>query len=125
MAGVPIQKLYEQVEVKQDKQKMRDEDYNHYHHHDHKHDHDRNHRHEKDRNDRNDQLDLKRGRKRKREISRECSGNGQNNEDLAEDLHCEIEKQQLIQFQIRCNRREQVLSPVQTAMGPPIYMPGL
>ncbi|KAA6382482.1 MAG: hypothetical protein EZS28_021990, partial [Streblomastix strix] len=25
MAGVPIQKLYEQVEMKQDKQKMRDE----------------------------------------------------------------------------------------------------
>ncbi|KAA6374038.1 MAG: hypothetical protein EZS28_030435 [Streblomastix strix] len=81
--------------------------------------------HEKDRNDRNNQLDLKRGIKRKRVISSECSGNGQNNEDLAESLHCEIERQQLRQFRIRHNRQEQVLPPVLTATGAPIYMSGL
>ncbi|KAA6369121.1 MAG: hypothetical protein EZS28_035353, partial [Streblomastix strix] len=88
-------------------------------------DHDRNHRHERDRDDRNNQLDLGRGRKRRRVISSEGSGNGQNNDDWAEGLHREIQRQQLRQFRIRHNRREQVLSPVQTVSGAPVYLPGL
>ncbi|KAA6363263.1 MAG: hypothetical protein EZS28_041209, partial [Streblomastix strix] len=102
-----------------------DEDDNYHHHHDHDHDHDRNHRHERDRNDRNDQLDLGRGRKRRRVISSEDSGNGQNNDDWAEGLHCEIERQQLIQLRIRRDMREQALPPVQTVTGAPVYMSGL
>ncbi|KAA6373743.1 MAG: hypothetical protein EZS28_030729, partial [Streblomastix strix] len=102
-----------------------DEDDNHHHHHDHDHDHDRNHRHDRERNDRNDQLDLGRGRKRRRIISSEGSGNGQNNDDWAEDLHLEVQRQQLRQFRIRRNTREQVLPPVQTVSGAPVYMPGL
>ncbi|KAA6376087.1 MAG: hypothetical protein EZS28_028385 [Streblomastix strix] len=81
-----------------------DEDDNHHHHHDDDHDHDRNHRHDRDRNDRNDQLDFGRGRKRKKVISSEGSGNGQNNDDWAEGLHREIERQQLRQFRIRRDR---------------------
>ncbi|KAA6366794.1 MAG: hypothetical protein EZS28_037680 [Streblomastix strix] len=102
-----------------------DEDDNHHHHHDHDHDHDRNHRHERDRDDRDDQLDLGRGKQRRRVISYEGSGNGQNIDDLAEGLHRDIEKQQLRQFRIRRDRREQALPPVQTATGAPVYMPGL
>ncbi|KAA6388976.1 MAG: hypothetical protein EZS28_015495, partial [Streblomastix strix] len=102
-----------------------DEDDQHYHHHDYDHDHDRNHRYERYRNDRNEQLDLRRGRKRRRVISSESSGNGQNNDDWAEGLYREIERQQLSQFRIRRDRREQALSPVQTVTGAPVYMPGL
>ncbi|KAA6403566.1 MAG: hypothetical protein EZS28_000902 [Streblomastix strix] len=102
-----------------------DEDDNHHHHHDHDHVHDHNHRHERERNDRNDQLDLGRGRKRRRVISSEDSGNGQNNDDWAEGLHREVQRQQLRQFRIRRNRREQVLPPVQTVSGAPVYMQGL
>ncbi|KAA6385093.1 MAG: hypothetical protein EZS28_019380 [Streblomastix strix] len=40
-----------------------EEDDNHHHYYDHDHDHDHNHRREKERNDRNDQLDLGRGRR--------------------------------------------------------------
>ncbi|KAA6379243.1 MAG: hypothetical protein EZS28_025228, partial [Streblomastix strix] len=100
-----------------------DEDDNHHHHHDH--DHDRNHRYERDLNDRNNQLDLERDRRRRRVISSEDSGNGQNNDDWAEDLHREIESQQLRQFRIRRDRREEVLPPVQTASGALAYMPDL
>ncbi|KAA6381103.1 MAG: hypothetical protein EZS28_023371 [Streblomastix strix] len=81
-----------------------DEDDNHHHHHDHDHDHDRNHRHERDRNDRNDLLDLGRGKKRRRVISSESSGKGYNNDDWAEGLHCGIERQQLRQFRVRRDR---------------------
>ncbi|KAA6393670.1 MAG: hypothetical protein EZS28_010805, partial [Streblomastix strix] len=102
-----------------------DEDDNphHHHHHDHDHDHDLNHRLDKDRNDRNDQLDLGRGRKRRRVISSEGSGNRQNNEDWAQGPHREIERQRLRQFKIQHNRQEQVLPPVQTVSGAPVYMP--
>ncbi|KAA6388111.1 MAG: hypothetical protein EZS28_016358, partial [Streblomastix strix] len=104
-----------------------DEDDNHHHHHDHNqdHDHDRYHRHESDRNDRNNQLDLGRGRKRRRVISREGSGNGQNNDDWAIGLHREVQRKQLRQFRIRRNRREQVLPPIRTISGAPVYLPGL
>ncbi|KAA6354894.1 MAG: hypothetical protein EZS28_049579 [Streblomastix strix] len=99
------------------------EDDNHQYHHNHYHDH--NHRQERDRNYRNDQLDLGRGRKRRRVISSEGSGNGQNNDDRAEGLHRETERQQLRQFRIRRDRREQALPPVQTATGALVYMSGL
>ncbi|KAA6357092.1 MAG: hypothetical protein EZS28_047381, partial [Streblomastix strix] len=79
----------------------------------------------KDRKDRIDQFDLERGRKRRRVISNEGSGNGQNNDDLSEGLHSEIERQQLRQFRIRRNRREQARPPVQTAIGAPVYIPGI
>ncbi|KAA6387429.1 MAG: hypothetical protein EZS28_017045 [Streblomastix strix] len=102
-----------------------DEDDNHHHHLDHDNDHDRNHRHERDRNDRNDQLDLGRVRKRRRVISSEGSANRQNNKDWAEGLHREVERQQLRQFRIRHDRREQVLPQVLTVSGAPVYMPGL
>ncbi|KAA6402494.1 MAG: hypothetical protein EZS28_001975 [Streblomastix strix] len=104
-----------------------DEDNNHQHYHDHDHDHDndRKHRYERDRDDRNDKLDLGRGRKRRRVISSEGSGNGQNNEDWAEGLQREIERQKLRQFRIRGDRRQQALPPMQTAIGAPVYMPGL
>ncbi|KAA6391587.1 MAG: hypothetical protein EZS28_012886 [Streblomastix strix] len=105
-----------------------DEDDNHHHHdhdHDHDHDHNRNHRHERDRDNRDDQLDLGRGRKSRRVISSEGSGNGQNNDDWAEGLQREIQRQQLRQFRIRRNRREQILPPVQTVSGAPVYLPGL
>ncbi|KAA6354361.1 MAG: hypothetical protein EZS28_050112, partial [Streblomastix strix] len=104
-----------------------DEDDNRHHHHDHDHDHDhdRNHRREIDRNDRDDQLDLGRGRKRRRVISSEGSGNGQNNDDWANGLHREVQRQQIRQFRIRRNRREQVLPPIQTVSGAPVYLPGL
>ncbi|KAA6357477.1 MAG: hypothetical protein EZS28_046996, partial [Streblomastix strix] len=104
-----------------------DEDDNHYHHHDHDHDHDhdRNHRHERDRDDRNNQLDLGRGRKRRRVISSEGSGNGQNNDDWAEELQRDVQRQQLRQFRIFRSRREQVIPPVQTISGAPTYLPGL
>ncbi|KAA6354272.1 MAG: hypothetical protein EZS28_050201, partial [Streblomastix strix] len=86
-----------------------DEDDNHHHHHDHDHDHDHdcNLRHERDRDDRDDQLDLGRGRKRRRVISSEGSGNGQNNDDWANGLQREIQRQQLRSFRVRRNRREQ------------------
>ncbi|KAA6384033.1 MAG: hypothetical protein EZS28_020442 [Streblomastix strix] len=100
-----------------------DEDDNHHHHHDHHHDHDHNHRHERDRNDRNNQLDLGRGRKKRRVISSEGSGNGQNNDDCVECLLHEIERQQLRQFRIRRDRREQGLPTMQTATGAPVYIP--
>ncbi|KAA6402575.1 MAG: hypothetical protein EZS28_001905 [Streblomastix strix] len=77
-----------------------DEDDNHHHHLDHDHGHGRNYRHDKERNDRNDQLDLGRDRKRKRVASSEGSGNGQNNEDWAEGLQREVQRQQLRQFRI-------------------------
>ncbi|KAA6389402.1 MAG: hypothetical protein EZS28_015075 [Streblomastix strix] len=99
-----------------------DEDDNHHHHLDHDHGHDRNHRHDRERNNRNDQLDLGKGRKKKRVTSSEGSANGQNNEDWAEGLHRDIERQKLRQFRIRHNRREQSLSPVQTVTGAPVYM---
>ncbi|KAA6391068.1 MAG: hypothetical protein EZS28_013402 [Streblomastix strix] len=102
-----------------------DEDDNHHHHHDHDHDHDRNHRHERDRDDTDDQLDLGRGRKRRRVISSEGSGNGQNNDDWANGLHREIQRQQLRQFRERRNRRVQTLPPVQTVTGAPVYMSSL
>ncbi|KAA6358403.1 MAG: hypothetical protein EZS28_046070, partial [Streblomastix strix] len=102
-----------------------DEDDNHHHHHDHDHDHDHNHRHDRERNDRDNQLDLGRGRKRRRVISSEGSGNGQNNDDWAEGLQREIQRQQLRQFRVRRNRSEQVLPPIQTVSGAPVYMPGL
>ncbi|KAA6379185.1 MAG: hypothetical protein EZS28_025289, partial [Streblomastix strix] len=102
-----------------------DEDDNHQHHHDHDHDHDHNHRHDKERYDKNDQLDLVRGRKRRRVISSEDSGFGQNNDDWSEGHHREIERQQLRKFRIRRNRREQALPPVQTVTGAPVYMPNL
>ncbi|KAA6358342.1 MAG: hypothetical protein EZS28_046131, partial [Streblomastix strix] len=69
--------------------------------------------------------DLGRGRKRQGVTSREGIANGQNNDDWAEDLHREVQRQQLRQFRIRHNKREQVLSPVQTVSGAPVYMPGL
>ncbi|KAA6385624.1 MAG: hypothetical protein EZS28_018855 [Streblomastix strix] len=59
---------------------------------------------DKDRKDTKDHLDLGRDRKRRRVISSECSGNGQNNEDWPEGLHCEVERQQLREFRIRRNR---------------------
>ncbi|KAA6374189.1 MAG: hypothetical protein EZS28_030284 [Streblomastix strix] len=102
-----------------------DEDDNHHHHHDHDHGHDRNHRQDRERNDKNDQLDLGRGRKRKRVTSNEGSGNGQNNDDWAAGLHREIERQQLRQFRVFRNRREQALPPVQTVTGAPVYMSSL
>ncbi|KAA6379042.1 MAG: hypothetical protein EZS28_025430, partial [Streblomastix strix] len=99
-----------------------DEDDNHHHHHNH--DHDCNRRHDKERNDRNDQLYLARGRKRRGVISSEGSGNGQNNEDLAEGLHREVERQRLRQFRIQRNIREHALPPVQTVTGAPSkYIP--
>ncbi|KAA6377700.1 MAG: hypothetical protein EZS28_026773 [Streblomastix strix] len=58
-----------------------DEDYIHEHHHYYDHDHENNHRHNKYRNDRNNFLDHGRVGKRRRVISSEYSGNGQNNED--------------------------------------------
>ncbi|KAA6371616.1 MAG: hypothetical protein EZS28_032857 [Streblomastix strix] len=85
--------------------------------------HGRNHRHDRERNDRNDYFDLARGMKRKRVTSSEGSGNGYNNDDWAEGLHREIERQQLRQFRIQRNRREQGLSPVRTVSGAPVYMP--
>ncbi|KAA6372490.1 MAG: hypothetical protein EZS28_031983, partial [Streblomastix strix] len=102
-----------------------DEDDNHHHHHDHDHDHDHNHRHDRERNDRDNQLDLGRDRKRRRVISSEGSGNGSNNDDWAEGLQREIQRQQLRQFRIRCNRREQALPPVQTVTGAPGFMSSL
>ncbi|KAA6363401.1 MAG: hypothetical protein EZS28_041072, partial [Streblomastix strix] len=102
-----------------------DEDDNHHHHHDHDHDHDHIHRHDRERNDRNNQLDLGRGRKRRRVISSEGSGNGQNNDDWAEGLQREVQRQQLRQFRIFRNGREQVIPPVQTISGAPTYLPGL
>ncbi|KAA6370066.1 MAG: hypothetical protein EZS28_034409 [Streblomastix strix] len=82
-----------------------DEDDNNHHHHDHDHDHDndRNHRHERDRDDRNNQLDL----------------------GTAEGLQREVQRQQLRQFRIFRDRREQVIPPVQTISGAPTYLPGL
>ncbi|KAA6360502.1 MAG: hypothetical protein EZS28_043971, partial [Streblomastix strix] len=102
-----------------------DEDDNNHHHHDHDHDHDHNHRHDRERNGRDDQLDLGRGRKIRRVISSDGSGNGQNNDDWAEGLQREIRRQQLRQFRIRRNRGEQILPPVQTVSGAPVYLPGL
>ncbi|KAA6366962.1 MAG: hypothetical protein EZS28_037512 [Streblomastix strix] len=99
-----------------------DEDDNIHHHHDHDHDHDRNHRHDTERNGRNGQLDLGRSWKRRRVISSESSGNGQNNDDWAEGLHREMEIQQLRQFRVFYNRREKVLPPVQTATGAPVQV---
>ncbi|KAA6376585.1 MAG: hypothetical protein EZS28_027891 [Streblomastix strix] len=101
------------------------EDDNHRYHHDHDHDHDRNHRHDKKQNSRNDQLDMGRGRKRRGVISSEGSGNRQNNDDWAEGLHREVERQQLRQFRIRRNRREQALPPVQTVTLAPVFMSSL
>ncbi|KAA6376583.1 MAG: hypothetical protein EZS28_027889 [Streblomastix strix] len=66
-----------------------------------------------------------RGRKRRRVISSEGSGNGQNNEYWAEGLHREVERQQLKQFRIRRNRREQALPPVQTVTLAPVFMSSL
>ncbi|KAA6394460.1 MAG: hypothetical protein EZS28_010013 [Streblomastix strix] len=100
-----------------------DEDDNH--HHDHNHDHDQNHRYDKERNGRYDQFDLWRDRKRRRVISSECSGNGQNNDDQAEGQHCEVERQQLGQLRLFRNRQEQALPPVQTVIGAPVYMSSL
>ncbi|KAA6366655.1 MAG: hypothetical protein EZS28_037817, partial [Streblomastix strix] len=102
-----------------------DEDDTHHHHYDHDHDHDHNHRHNKERNDRNDQLDLGRGRKRRRVISSEGSGNRQNIDDQAEDLHREDERQQLRQFRAFRNKREHDLRPVQTVTGAPVSMTNL
>ncbi|KAA6367664.1 MAG: hypothetical protein EZS28_036808 [Streblomastix strix] len=92
-----------------------DEDDNRHHHHDHDHDHyhDHNHRYDKKQNDKNHQLDLKRSRKRRREISSEDSRNGQSNDDWAEGLHCEVDRQQLGQLGIQRNRREQTRRQVQ------------
>ncbi|KAA6392882.1 MAG: hypothetical protein EZS28_011585 [Streblomastix strix] len=101
-----------------------DEDDNHHHHH-HDHDHDLNHKHDKEQNQRNNQLDFGRGKKRRRVISSEGSGNGQNNEDWAESLHCEVERYRLRQFRIQHNRLEQVLPPVQIVSGAPVYMSNL
>ncbi|KAA6389887.1 MAG: hypothetical protein EZS28_014589 [Streblomastix strix] len=84
--------------------KVLDEVENHHHHHNHDHDHDNNRRHDKERKDRNDQLDLRRGRKRSGEISSEGSENGQNNDDWAEGLYCEVDRQQLRAFRVQCNR---------------------
>ncbi|KAA6354682.1 MAG: hypothetical protein EZS28_049791 [Streblomastix strix] len=58
-----------------------DQDDNYLHHHDHDHDHDGNHRYNRERNDMNGQLDLGGSRKRRRVISSEGSGNGQNIDD--------------------------------------------
>ncbi|KAA6372141.1 MAG: hypothetical protein EZS28_032334 [Streblomastix strix] len=102
-----------------------DEDDNHHHHHDHDNDHDRNHSHERDRNDINEQLDLGGGRERRRVISSEGSRNGQKNDEWVVGLHREIERQQLKQFRIRSNGREQILPPIQTVSGAPVYIPGL
>ncbi|KAA6370780.1 MAG: hypothetical protein EZS28_033692 [Streblomastix strix] len=77
------------------------EDDNHHHHFDQDHDLDHNDRHDKDRNDRKDNLDLRRGRKRRRAISTEGSGNGQNNKDWAEGLYREVDRQQLREFRIQ------------------------
>ncbi|KAA6365621.1 MAG: hypothetical protein EZS28_038852, partial [Streblomastix strix] len=102
-----------------------DDNLHHHHDHDHDHDHDRKHRHERDRDDRDEQLDLGRGRKRRRVISSEGSGNGQNIEDWANHLYREVQRQQLRQFRIQRNRREQVLPPIHTISGAPVYLPGL
>ncbi|KAA6390315.1 MAG: hypothetical protein EZS28_014156 [Streblomastix strix] len=59
---------------------------------------------------------------KKRVTSREGSGNGQNNEDQSDGRHREIERQQLRQFRVFRNRREQALSPVQTVTGAPVYI---
>ncbi|KAA6358139.1 MAG: hypothetical protein EZS28_046334, partial [Streblomastix strix] len=80
---------------------------------------------DKERNDRNEQLDLRRDRKRRRVISSEGSGNGQNNDDWAEDQQRKVERQQLGQFRVQRNRREQALPPVQTFTGAPNYMSNL
>ncbi|KAA6367010.1 MAG: hypothetical protein EZS28_037462 [Streblomastix strix] len=90
-----------------------DEDDNMHHHHDLDYDHDHNHRYEKDRNYRKNYLDLGRGRKRRRVISSEDSGNRQKNVYLAESLHREVDKQQLREFRIQRDRREQAKEPIQ------------
>ncbi|KAA6363924.1 MAG: hypothetical protein EZS28_040549, partial [Streblomastix strix] len=102
-----------------------DEDDNHHHHYDYDHDHDHNHRHDRERNDRDYQLNLGRGRKKRRVISGEGSGNGQNNDDWAEGLQREIQRQQLRSFRIRRNRIEQALPPIQTVIGAPVFISSL
>ncbi|KAA6400292.1 MAG: hypothetical protein EZS28_004179 [Streblomastix strix] len=97
-----------------------DDDDNHHHHHhnrEHDHDYDRNHRHERDREDRNNQLDLGSGRKRRRVSSNEGAGNAQNNDDWAEGLHREVNRQQLRVLRIQFSRQEQTRGPVQD----PVY----
>ncbi|KAA6378075.1 MAG: hypothetical protein EZS28_026398 [Streblomastix strix] len=93
-----------------------DEDDSHHHHHDHDHDHDHSHRHDKERNDTVDQLDLGIGMKRRRVISREGSENRQNDDDWAECLHREVDRQQLRKFRVQRNRREQTRRPVQDSV---------
>ncbi|KAA6383714.1 MAG: hypothetical protein EZS28_020761 [Streblomastix strix] len=98
-----------------------DEDDNHNHHYDHDQDHDHNLRNDRERNGGDNQLDLGRGRKKGSVISSEGSGNGQNNEDWAEGLHREIERQQLRQFRVQRNRRERTLPLIQTVIGALVY----
>ncbi|KAA6378816.1 MAG: putative NOL1/NOP2/Sun domain family, member 2 [Streblomastix strix] len=98
------------------------EDDNHHHHHDHDHDHDHNHRHDRERNDRNNQFDLRKGRKRRRMISNKGSGNGQNKDDWAEGLHREVDRQQLRFFRVFRNKREQALPPIQSVTEAPVYI---
>ncbi|KAA6377412.1 MAG: hypothetical protein EZS28_027063 [Streblomastix strix] len=90
-----------------------DEDDYHHNYLDHDYNHDYNHRYEKDRNYKKDYLDLGRGRKRRRVISSEDSGNRQKNVDLAESLHREVDKQQLREFRIQRDRREQARKLIQ------------
>ncbi|KAA6379833.1 MAG: hypothetical protein EZS28_024643 [Streblomastix strix] len=61
-------------------------------------------RYDKDRNVSNDQLDLGRDKERLRIISSEGLRNGQKNEDWAEGLHREVERQQLKQFMVSRNK---------------------
>ncbi|KAA6401473.1 MAG: hypothetical protein EZS28_003007 [Streblomastix strix] len=64
-----------------------------------------------------------RGRKRRRVISSKGSGNGQNNDDWDEGLHCKVNRQHLREFRIQCKRREQAIPPIQSITGAHMYIP--
>ncbi|KAA6327005.1 MAG: hypothetical protein EZS28_053874, partial [Streblomastix strix] len=48
-----------------------------------------------------------------------------NNDDWANGLQREIQRQQLRSFRVRRNRREQALPPIQNVSGAPVYMSSL
>ncbi|KAA6386225.1 MAG: hypothetical protein EZS28_018248 [Streblomastix strix] len=65
------------------------------------------------------------GKKCRRVNLCEGSGNQQNNDDWAEGLKREVERQQLRQFRKQRNVREQAISPVQTVTEALVYMSNL
>ncbi|KAA6399047.1 MAG: hypothetical protein EZS28_005428 [Streblomastix strix] len=98
-----------------------DEDDNH-HNHRHDSDPDNDRRHKDNHDNRRNNMELGRGKKRKRVILSERSRSGQNKDDRAESLHSEIDRYQLKEFQIQHRKRKQALELIRTAAGAQVYM---